>query len=368
MSVSNLILDGHKLSHHKDRVDALLSGQKISPVTIDCSMGTACNMNCKYCYGSVQTDTNMVLPEKVLISFLDDAKEIGVKAVSFVSDGESTCNPSWKRVVLHGKQIGLDIAMATNGILFDPDVSVLAALTYLRFNVSAGEAKRYAEIHGVRRKTFDIVCRNIRKSTALKRKFKLPVTIGLQMVTMPEFKDQIIPLAKLGEELGVDYTIFKHCSDDEQGNIGVNYKGYKDLIPILRQAEKMSTPEHLVKVKWSKILSEGKRHYKQCYGPPLIAQFSGSGLVAPCGMLFNDRFKDRFHIGYLQDKRFKEIWQSERYWEVMRYLASDKFDAREVCGSLCLQHKCNEALFDLVHKGKPIPEPVGEPPEHVNFL
>ena len=38
-------------------------------------------------------------------------------------------------------------------------------------------------------------------------------------------------------------------------------------------------------------LKEGKRRYKRCYGPAFIMQFSGSGLVAPCGMLFNRRFK-----------------------------------------------------------------------------
>ena len=102
------------------------------------------------------------------------------------------------------------------------------------------------------------------------------------MVLLPEFADQIIPLTKLGKELGVDYLVIKHCSDDEKGSLGVDYSKYHDMIDILKKAEAYSDDTYLVRAKWSKILSGGKRNYNQCYGPPFIMQFSGSGT---CGSL-----------------------------------------------------------------------------------
>ena len=66
-------------------------------------------------------------------------------------------------------------------------------------------------------------------------------------------------------------------------------------------------------------------------------------------MFFNSKYK-KYHIGNIADKSFKEIWQSERYWEVIRLIGSEKFDARTMCGSLCLQHKVNEFLWDLKEK------------------
>jgi MoaA/NifB/PqqE/SkfB family radical SAM enzyme len=114
-------------------------------------------------------------------------------------------------------------------------------------------------------------------------------------------------------------------------------------------------------------MSGGKRKYSQCYGPPFIMQFSGSGLVAPCGMLFNSRYK-KFHIGNIADTSFKELWQSDRYWEVIDLIASDKFDAKTECGSLCLQHKVNEFLWDLKQSNIPVKEAAGEPPIHINFV
>ena len=367
--MGDLILDGHKLAWHRDRVEAWLRGERIAPITIDCALTRRCNFKCQYCFGQLQGNDEKVMTREVIFRFLDDATEIGVKAISFVSDGESTCSPYLYEAILRGKANGLDMALGTNGYALDPDryPEVLSALTYLRFNTSAGERDRYARIHGVAPKAFDRVCHNVAEAVRVKRELGLPVTLGLQMVLMPDLADQILPVARLGAELGVDYAVIKHCSDDEQGSLGIDYGAYDALVPVLEEAEAMSTPDYLVKVKWSKVLSGGKRSYSRCYGPPFILQMSGSGLVAPCGMLFNERYS-RYHIGNVAEQSFKEIWESDRYWEVMGLIASEEFDAHTMCGTLCLQHKVNECLAELVDSGGHFDEPAGPEPGHVNFI
>lgn len=365
----NIILDGHKLAWHKERVEAWLRGERIAPITIDCALTRACTYNCVYCYSQLQENKEKPITKDVIIRFLDDAAEIGVKAISLISDGESTCSPHLCDTILYCKKKGLDIGLATNGYLLkDDDLNViLPALTYLRFNISAAEPKRYAYIHGCREHHFHKVYETIKKCIKIKIQNNLDVTIGLQMVLMPDFADQIIPLAKLGKKLGVDYLVIKHCSDDENGSLGVDYSRYETMIDILKEAESYSDNGYLVKAKWSKILSCGKRSYSRCYGPQFMIQLSGSGLVAPCGMLFNDKYK-RFHIGNIVDSSFKELWQSDRYWEVMDLIASEEFDAKKDCGCLCIQHKINEFLWGLKkHKNALNVEP-GDKPMHVNFI
>jgi len=337
------ILDGHKLAWHKDRVEAWLKGERIAPITIDCALTRRCSYNCVYCYGKLQANDEKKMTQDVIFRFLDDASEIGVKAVSFVSDGESTCSPHLKAAVLRGKANGLDMALGTNGYLLKQDEleSILPALTYLRFNISAADVLRYAQIHGVSAKCYYRVIDTIQKTVEIKRKHHLEVTIGLQMVLMPGFEDQVLPLSKLGKDLKVDYLVIKHCSDDENGSLGVDYTKYDNMTDLLKQAESYTNATYQVSAKWSKILSHGSRNYSQCYGPPFILQLSGSGLVAPCGMLFNDKYK-KYHIGNIAEQSFKEIWQSDRYWEVMGMISSKDFNAKTMCGTLCLQHKVNE--------------------------
>lgn len=367
--MKELVLDGHKLLWHRERVEAWLRGERIAPITIDCALTRKCSYGCVYCYGQLQSNDEKKMTKDVIFRFLDDAAEIGVKAVSFVSDGESTCSPHLYDAILRGKSNGLDMALGTNGYLLKDErlEDILPALAYLRFNMSAAEPERYMKIHGCRPGCLEKVCGTVKKCVEIKKKKNLNVTIGLQMVLLPEFVDQIMSLVMLGKRLGADYFVIKHCSDDEKHTLGVDYSKYFSLVKLLEKAESHSEENYLVKAKWSKILSMGERRYSKCYGPAFIMQFSGSGLVAPCGMLFNNKYK-KYHIGNIAEKSFKEIWKSERYWEVLNLIGSEKFDARTMCGSLCLQHKVNEFLWDLKNGEAELKDADGELPMHINFI
>ena len=369
MKENKIILDGHKLRWHSDHLEAWLAGERIPPITIDCALTRACTYKCVYCYGQLQANKEKTMTRDVIMRFLDDAAEIGVKGISFVSDGESTCSPYLYEAIVHGKKNGLDVALGTNGYLLKQKhlEEILPALTYLRFNISAADPIRYAEIHGCPKSSFEKVSEIIKSCAEIKRMSDLDVTIGLQMVLLPDFADQILPLSRFGREIGVDYLVIKHCSDDENGSLGVDYKAYHQLIDILHEAESLSTDEYLIKAKWSKILSGGKRCYTRCYGPPFMLQLSGSGLVAPCGMLFNDQYK-RFHIGNIVDTPLAKIWRSDRYWQVMNFIASSGFNAQKECGTLCLQHKINEFLWDLKTGSIILTKDKGKKPMHANFI
>ena len=52
----------------------------------------------------------------------------------------------------------------------------------------------------------------------------------------------------------------------------------------------------------------------------------------------------------------------------MNYITSDEFDARSDCGTLCLQHKVNEFVWDIKEGNASIPDNPGKPPMHNNFI
>lgn len=369
--MAELILDGSKILWHQDRLEQWVKGEMIVPITIDMALTQACQYNCVFCYANMQRNKPHNITFPIMKNFLDDCVEVGVKAISLVSDGESTANPIYQDVIVYGKEVGLDMAIATHGNTLTEEVlrKILPALTYLRFNFSAGEPKRYSEIMGVPQEKFYETCENIKMAVKIKKELNLGVTIGMQMVLMPKDGDQIIPLAKLGKELRPDYLVIKHTSDDEHGTLGIDYNAYEALYPLLHEAESYSDDEYLVRAKWSKITSKGVRNYNRCYGTPFHLQMSGTGLIAPCGSFFNEKYKD-YHIANITDPnvRFKDILKSKRYWEVMQFLASDKFDACSMCETLCLQDKTNEVL-DAYKKGKiSLTKPSGEKPQHINFI
>ena len=189
------------------------------------------------------------------------------------------------------------------------------------------------------------------------------------MVLMPKFSDQIIPMAKLGKELMVDYVVIKHCAENPERTLGINYEDYQKLAPLLKEAESYSTDSYKVIAKWSKLLSMGNRDYKCCYGPPFMIQIAGSGKVGPCGTFQTDKF-NHLSPGNIAEKSFKEIWQSEKYWEIMNFVGSEKFN-NSVCWPLCFQHKVNQFLWG-VKQGDINLETYKQSneklPAHVNFI
>ena len=368
-----LILDSHKLSYHYERVEEWENNKRIAPISVDMALTRACGAMCSFCYAMVQEpQERSTIKVKQALDLLDDFAEVGVKGVSLISDGESTLSKAYVPFIQHASNIGIDVGNATNGWEWEPEKidQVLPHLTWVRFTCAAGTPEGYSKIMfkgPEHTEVFERAMKNISYAVNLKKKLNLKVTLGIQMVLMPEFKDEIIPFAKLAVDLGVDYGVIKHCSDDELGTLGVDYSKYEEMYELLSEAESLSNESTKVIVKWDKIKNKGKPSYKRFYGPQFLLQISGSGLVAPSGMFFNARYS-KLHIGNYVDERFKDIFNSERYWKIMNYLSSPMFDAQTMMGTLPIQHYVSEALDNHIKGDTRILPSNGQKPLHVNFL
>ena len=111
-----LILDSHKLSYHYERVKAFENGERVAPVSVDMALTRACGAMCSFCYAMVQEPQERAnIKTKEALNLLDDFKEIGVKGVSLISDGESTLSKAYVPFIQHASNIGIDLCIAQNG-------------------------------------------------------------------------------------------------------------------------------------------------------------------------------------------------------------------------------------------------------------
>lgn len=368
-----LVLDAHKLGCHYDRVQAWEAGERIAPISVDMALTRACGAMCSFCYAMIQeSQSRSSIKELHALNLLDDFAEIGVRSVSLVSDGESTLSPSYVPFIKHASNLGIDVGNATNGWEWGPEKSeqVLPHLKWVRFTVAAGTPESYAKhmYKGPEHTyVFERAMMNIRHAVQFKRKHNLDVTLGIQMVLMPGMQDEIIPFAKLGVDLGVDYAVIKHCSDDETGSLGIDYSAYEAMYETIRNAEMLSTPQTAVIAKWKKIEDGANFSYKRVHGTQFLLQISGSGLVAPAGLFFNSKYS-KFHIGNYTEERFRDIWKSDRYWRVQDYLSSRFFEAKSMMGTLPITHYVNVALDRHAKNIEKIQPWNGVKPLHENFL
>ncbi|TAK98873.1 MAG: radical SAM protein [Rhodospirillaceae bacterium] len=365
----NMTLDGSNIGYQRERVEAWARGERVAPIFIDVAWTRRCQAACYFCAAQTQASEGGIITREHAISFLEDSAEIGVLAMNYISDGESTMVPWYAESVERATDLGIQIGAGTNGIATTQPVleRILPRLASFRVNFSAGEKKRYAEIMGLKQAVYDIVIGNIKTAVKIVRDNELACITNMNLVCDPDQSDQLIPFARLAKDLGVHYAIIKHCWVDTHmdGKIAVDYKGYARIEGILKECEALSDENTKIVVKWNKLNHQGERQYSKCFGPPFALQMSGNGLIAPCGPLFNEKWR-AFHIGNITQHRFKDIFESERYWEVMKYLGSDEFDPRKRCPSDCMQNLTNKWLYDYL-EGKAT-FPIKAAPANANFL
>ena len=372
-------MDSHKLFWHLERVEAWQKGERVAPLHIDMGISSGCNMACTFCYGVIQnrdgfgTNSKKIFhtPTKAVKQTFKDAKEIGVKSIALIGEGENTLHPDFYEIINYAREIDLDLSLATNGIRIDHkklDI-ILDSLKWIRFNISAGTKETFQKIHRVNQ--MDRVLGNAKALAKRKKEKNSKCVIGFQMVVTKENMNDIVPLSKLGNECGVDYFVVKPCSDTFDSRLDSPKGEYIEALDIFKEAEKYSNENYSVNVKWKKVLNGGWKDYGSCHGTQFILGLSGRGDLFPCGHWFQER-RDEFLMGNIIEKSLKEIWQSDRYWEVQEKIRKE-VNVNKHCESNCRQHYINRFLF---HEGKTkldeikknYKDHIERKPDHINFI
>lgn len=356
-------MDGHKLYWHLDRVNDWMNGKRVAPLHIDAGLSKGCNIKCHYCFGVVQGNRynegkNIFFAREPLLRYVKEAGEIGVKSMALIGEAEPLINPHVYEAIVVGKNSGVDMALGTNGVLFDTGKDgqmALEHLTWMRFNISAASPESYQLLHAS--PDFNTLIEKIKFCIDTKRKNNISVTIGFQMVLTPQDINEVLPLARLAKTLGVDYLEIKHCGDTVNNDLGIfNKLGmYDQFKDILQQAEQESSDSFKVVVKWGNINRKGKRNYNCCLGAPFLLYSSGDGKLYPCGMFFSYR-ENEFCLGDLTKQSFKSIIESDAYWDTMKKIQTD-IKVHEECYASCKTNAINEFLYTLK-----------TPPQHINFI
>jgi len=82
-----MALDGTNIGYHRDRVEAWERGERIAPIFMDIAWTRKCQAACYFCAAQTQASEGGIITRDHAISFLEDAAEIGVLAMNYISDG-----------------------------------------------------------------------------------------------------------------------------------------------------------------------------------------------------------------------------------------------------------------------------------------
>lgn len=329
-------IDSHKLGYHPHRVGLWEATGFCFPLHIEVGITNKCNHHCVQCTLDWINHKNDSLDSDVFIKTLEDAKLIGVKSIYFAGEGEPTLHKDLPLFVKTAYDLGMKVALSTNGSYLSTLEKTLPYLSWLRFSIDAGTGKTYAKIHRVSGIEFSQVLENVSKCVKIVKENNYQVQIGIQTLLMPENINEIEKLAKTVKRIGVHNFQVKptHCHPKSSYQI-VSYQYLQeDLEKNLAELndENFTT---IVRVKSLERLDQ-KRTYKECHAFHFYCLIDACGNVTPCNIFYGDK---ELIFGNINQNSLYSIWKSSRKIKVINRIT-------ELQHFNCKEYRCRQDVMN----------------------
>ena len=207
----NIRMDSHKLIYHPEIVARWMRGENIYPIELEIGLTNACNHRCIFCavdYTGYKPDR---MDKQLLINNLREIAPRGVKSIIYAGEGEPLLHREAPDIINETKSMGIDAALSTNGVLLTSDISreCLKSLTWVRFSTAGITDGVYDKIQRGARGDLAKVLHNMEEAVKVKRDQHLHTTLGVQLLLLPDNKNEIVRMGRKLRRIGVDYFTIK---------------------------------------------------------------------------------------------------------------------------------------------------------------
>lgn len=305
-----------KILVHSDRLRQVAEGGYPYPLDWHIYPSNVCNHKCTWCMFRQNTPDGaegeqfkyrVKLPRTVLLQGVRDAARTGAKLVHFSGGGEPLLNKHTIEAMQLANELGLEVALSTNGRLLTPEIAGL--VHNVRVSLNAGtKTQHWKTNHGSDERDpgdWQVILDNIAEAVPhAKRDF------GLGFVVDHENWQDIHSFCSVAAERGVHFVhirpAFYYEPDKdaavrdamphaliECGRAKRDFGNLLDIFSITEKFEGYWTP----------------RSYKQCHAVKTGIVLCATGDFAVC----QDRTDLRFGAGYALGVPFEEIWGSAEH-------------------------------------------------------
>lgn len=357
--MDNLLIDGHKLYWHLDRVAAWQRGELIPPIYVEISPVSFCNHQCVFCGLDFAHGAHQSLDTELLCRRLAEMGRLGVRSIMLAGEGEPLLHKDLPMIVSAATGAGIDVAITSNGAAGNRPLweELLPHLSWFRFSVDAGSPSVYARVHGVPEQQFHRTVENIREALQIRKEKGLAVTIGVQYLMIPENLADIERAILLCDEVGVDYLSLKPYSEHPQM---INKSGFTYTEEMLGEVAEI-VERHRSRVKFQLIYrhlaaaayKEGALRFRNCCALPFWGYISAGGDFHTCSVFLND---PRFAVGNIYHETMDSVFFGERRRQSVDFARRELVIGAE-CRVNCRMARINEFLDILSEK-----------PQHLNFI
>ena len=326
---------GSKLLANMDHFKKWQQGGNPGPLSVEVGCVYGCNLACAHCAGQQYSDYQKIkcLDDKQAFNnFLSDFKEMGGQEVFFAGTGEPTLNPHLADWTTYGRNIGLDMALSTNAIVFKNDLmeKLVDSMSWIRFSVSAGDPESYAKIHNCSQGTFDKVIRNLEVAVKYRDRNKLKAKLTILFVILDLNWKTLNNLIRIHKEIGTDLLILRNAILEKDSKVKHCQEEMEESLKEMEKDEK-------VEVRWDTFRPVNKCMWTKCHGINFRTIMNQDGDLFTCARQYH---QDSVYGNIIKD-RLVDIWSSEKKKKV--FTDVERGNMIPTCGQMC--HAARDNMF-----------------------
>lgn len=307
-----------KILAHADRLRQIAAGRMPFPVDWHIYPSNICNHSCNFCMfrqNGEQFDHAVQLPRFLLLKAVDDAARTGAVLTHFSGGGEPLINKHTLPAMERAAELGLSVALSTNGSLLSPEVA--RVVEFIRVSLNAGTEEQHNRTNHANdsHSDWERILRNVEAAAGVKRR-----DLGLAFVVDQYNWRDILPFCRVASEVGADFVHIRP---------GFFYDEQEDAATRAAMPEAFAACEEAKTLYGDKVkifaISEKfdgywtPREYDKCLAVLTGTCFTATGDFAVC----QDRTDLRFGAAYWQtNASFEEVWHSEEHKALVASIVS----------------------------------------------
>lgn len=314
-----------------ERLETYLTAGRSFPLSMEILPTNKCNLNCLWCIDRHfhNTDEIALAP---LLGFIEDFAEMGGKSITWSGGGEPGIYPYIKKAIRHASRHGLDQGMMTNGNFPTGLVPIIGQnLEWVRISLDTANSSTYKRIKGVN--ALPRVRNNIKDLS------KHPIKVNVNVNLSKQNERDLFMTAQEAKKWGADVFQLRPvlpCPAEKSIYIPC------DLKEIVGSLKTLEDSNFFVSVSYDKFNELMKpRSYDSCRYHNFIFILNANGDVCVCAYRL---YEDDFTFGNIYEHSLPQIWNSEKWQEVIENTNNMDFSKCQAC---CKGHELNKYLHAL---------------------
>ncbi len=370
-------LRGAEASGDEAALRDLSTVPEFAPVSINLDLTTACNYACDHCVDMDILNQPIKFDHSTLLDSIELMSRKGLRSVIVIGGGEPTVYPKFGEVIRFMKDLGLQVAVVSNGSGMKKIAEVADRLDetdWIRLSLDSATDDTFQKMHKPKREiTLDEICEGVREIKKTRTRFKIGFSFIItwrgafinDTAIVPNIQE-IVDGAERARRYKFDYISYKPFltrapdTNAEIVDLKESDQDFDDVIARIRaavdEAKKLATPVFDVYEATNLKVLENRSYKNYTEQPHRCHMQFFRQVLSPLGMYNCPVYRNQPH-GFLGTKEAYADEERDRETRGKTAELIRSFDATSECSEVtCLYNHVNWWLEGLIENPQRLDE------------